>query len=79
MKMEELAYTLSDKNGADITYTIVEYGAADTFDFMPNGGTVRRVKKQNGKWVQVSGEDTDTSILQKLGDLMGIHHQKTQR
>ena len=72
--MEELAYTLNDKKGVEITYTIVQYASEDVFDFMPNGGTVRKAKKQNGKWVQLSGADTDPEILQELGGFMDGHH-----
>lgn len=72
--MEELAYTSKDKKGAEITYTIVEYASEDAFDFMPNGETVRRAKKQDGKWIQLSGADTDPAILQELGGFMDRHH-----
>jgi len=72
--MEELAYIHKDQNGGTITYTIVEYSAEDTFDFMPNGGTVRRAKKQDEKWIQVAGEDTATEILDELGRFMERRH-----
>ena len=74
--MEELAYALNDKDGAKTTYTIVEYASADTFDFMPNGGTVRRAKKQDGKWLQVSGDDTNAEIIKQLAELLEQHHQQ---
>ena len=74
--MEELAYTLNNKKGEDITYTIVEYASPDSFDFMPNGGTVRRAAKQDGKWIQVSGADTTSEILDELGSFIDNHHQQ---
>ncbi|WP_421944636.1 hypothetical protein [Pedobacter sp.] len=74
--MEELAYTIKNKRGDDITYTIVEYGSKDTFDFMPNGETVRRVAKQKGSWVQISGADTDQEILDELGGFIDQHNQQ---
>jgi len=76
--MEELAYTFKDKKGAEFTYTIVEYASKDVFNFMPNGGTVRRAKKQDGKWVQLSGADTDPEILQELGGFMDRHHMQQE-
>lgn len=74
--MEELAYTLNNKKGEDITYTIVKYASPDSFDFMPNGGTVRRAAKKDGKWTQVSGADTTPDILEELGSFIDSHHQK---
>ena len=74
MDMEELAYTLNTNVGQQVTYTVVEYGSTDTFDFMPNGGNVRRAEKQNGTWVQVSGDTTESEVLHKLGNLMEDHH-----
>jgi len=74
--MEELAYTLSDGNGGEVIYTIVEYASEDTFDFMPNGETVRRVQKQGGKWIQVAGDDTSPEILDEMGRFMEKHHRQ---
>jgi len=77
--MEELAYTFKDKKGSEITYTIVEYASENIFDFMPNGGTVCRAQKQDGKWVQLSGADTGPEILQELGGFMDRHHRQQKQ
>lgn len=73
--MQELAYTHMGKNNTTQTYTIVEYGNPDQFDFMKNGERVHRATKAQGKWEQADGDDIDQEVIAALGAFVDNHHQ----